>query len=84
MFFELLLSNEPFYILLGSDSIHGSSDSSFFGQKARTRSSLNIRDSTRHYCAQCAADTYQLGLISNAIQSNEMALIRAQSDLAVK
>jgi hypothetical protein len=49
MFFELLLSNEPFYILLGSDSIHGSSDSFIFGKKARTRSSLKIRDSTRHY-----------------------------------
>jgi hypothetical protein len=51
MFFELLLSNEPFYIFLGSDSIHGSSDSFFSGQKAWTRSSLNIRDSTRHYSA---------------------------------
>jgi hypothetical protein len=46
MFFELLLSNEPFYIFLGSDSIHGSSDSFIFGKKAR---SLKIRDSTRHY-----------------------------------
>jgi hypothetical protein len=48
MFFDLLLSNEPFYIFLGSDSIHGSSDSFIFGKKARTRSSLKIRDSTRH------------------------------------
>jgi hypothetical protein len=48
MFFELLLSNEPFYIFLGSDSIYGSSDSFIFGQKARTRSSLKIRDSTCH------------------------------------
>jgi hypothetical protein len=30
MFFELLLSNEPFYIFLGSDSIHGSSYPFFF------------------------------------------------------
>jgi hypothetical protein len=35
MFFDLLLSNEPFYIFLGSDSIHGSSDSFIFGKKAR-------------------------------------------------
>jgi hypothetical protein len=33
MFFELLLSNEYFYIFLGSDSIHGSSDSFFFWPK---------------------------------------------------
>jgi hypothetical protein len=37
MFFELLLSNESFYIFLGSDSIHGSRDSFFSGQKAWTR-----------------------------------------------
>jgi hypothetical protein len=48
-FFKLLLSNEPFYTFLGSDSIHGSSDSLIFGKKARTRSSLKIRDSTRYY-----------------------------------
>jgi hypothetical protein len=48
MFFEFLLSNEPFYIFLGSDSIHVSSVSFIFGKKARTRLSLKIRDSTRH------------------------------------
>jgi hypothetical protein len=33
MFFELVLSNEPFYIFFGSDSIHGSSDSFFFANR---------------------------------------------------
>jgi hypothetical protein len=33
MFFELLLSNEPIYIFLGSDSIHSSNDSFFLAKR---------------------------------------------------